>query len=190
VKYITEVKKLTDFKWMNLFSTKSFRKDGSVKEWIFASRKESPIQNKDPDAVVIVPIVETPGGNKLVVIKEYREPIADYEWGFPAGLIDKGMDVESTIKKELKEETGLDLVEIVSISSPVISSAGLSDESVVMAIVKAKGELSQEFLSKSEDIEPFILSVTEVHNILLSTEKIGAKSWGLFYHYSKLGRIE
>jgi len=36
-----------------------------------------------PDAVFIVPILKTPHGQRLVVLKEFRIPLGDYEYFFP-----------------------------------------------------------------------------------------------------------
>ena len=51
--------------------------------------------------------------NKLVIIKEFRVPINKYIYELPAGLVDSSDDdFASTVRRELKEETGLDLVKI------------------------------------------------------------------------------
>ncbi|KKL71366.1 hypothetical protein LCGC14_2095660, partial [marine sediment metagenome] len=92
----------------------------------FVSRKTDPFKDRSPDAVVLVITVDSPEGRRLVVTKEYRVPIGGCEYGFPAGLIDSGMTIEETVKKELKEETGLDLVKIIGKSNTDVSSAGLS----------------------------------------------------------------
>jgi len=34
------------------------------------------------------------------------------QWGFPGGLVDWGETIEAAVRRELKEETGLDLIEI------------------------------------------------------------------------------
>ena len=60
-------------------------KNGVEKVWHKVSRVNQ------TNAVVIVAYKEFTAseGRKLVVTKEFRVPIADYEWGLPAGLIRK-----------------------------------------------------------------------------------------------------
>ena len=155
------------------------------------SRKANPIADAaKADAVMIIPIVKTDQGNRLVVIKEFRIPIWDYEYSFPAGLIDDNEDVIKTIERELKEETGLEVVKINHISMPVYSSAGMSDESNHMVIVEAKGTTKNKVSHPDEDIEVFLMDVTDIKELLASNKKIAAKAWGIFYHYAQLGRIE
>jgi ADP-ribose pyrophosphatase len=206
---ILSTMKMTDFKWVNLFQTVYKNSKGKMCEWIFASRKKDPFENAsaNPDAVVIVATVDTPEGRKVVVTKEYRAPIDDYEYGFPAGLIDPGMTVAQTVDKELQEETGLDVITITDYSNQVFSSAGLSDESVIIVFVEAKGEISSKYQEDTEDIETFLYDIKDVKELLseafvydiYSTEnslaednnkKVGAKSWGVLYHYTKIGKID
>ena len=186
-----KLKKLTDCKWINFFDI-VFQRDGKAERaWHMCSRKENPIaEAKKADAVVIVPIIKTAQGNRLVVTKEFRVPIWDYEYGFPAGLIDGDEDIAETVKRELKEETGLDLVKINQVSRPVYSSAGMSDESCVMVLIEAAGEVSNEWLEEAEDIETLLMDVEQLRAILASESKISAKAWGLFYHYAIIGEIE
>ena len=203
---IISTKKVTDFKWMNLFKVAYKNSKGKFCEWIFASRKEDPYKASGPDAVVIVATVDTPEGRKLVMTKEYRVPLDDYEIGFPAGLIDPGMTVAETVEKELKEETGLDLVKITDYSNQVVSSAGLSDESVIIVFVEAKGEISTEYQEDTEDIETFLYDVEDIRKLLADafvydiyskdnqlssdhSKKVGAKAWGVLYYFSKIGKI-
>jgi ADP-ribose pyrophosphatase len=155
------------------------------------SRKDRPVGSAEKaDAVVIIATIETGEGKKLVVTKEFRVPIWDYEYGFPAGLIDDGEDVEQTVSRELKEETGLELVRIKHISSPVYSSAGLTDESCHMVLVEARGEVSNEWLEDSEDIDVLLLDVLGIEALLASDKKIAAKAWGLLHHYVISGKID
>jgi ADP-ribose pyrophosphatase len=126
------------------------------------------------DAVVIVATIDADGKKKLVVTKEFRVPIWDFEYGFPAGLIDDDEDVETTVARELKEETGLELVRIRHISTPVFSSAGLTDESCHMVLVEARGQTSDKWLDESEDIEVLLLDVEGIRDLLASDKKIRA----------------
>ena len=183
--------KLTDCQWANLYQVRFQRKSETQKSWIMCSRKDKPIASAgQADAVVIVPAIDTDQGRKLVVTKEFRIPIWDYEYGFPAGLIDPGEDVETTIARELKEETGLDLVKIRHISTPVFSSAGLTDESCNMALVDAQGAVSTQWQEQSEDIEVLLMDVDDIGDLLASGNKVAAKAWGLLYHYVQTGTID
>ena len=188
---ILKFEKVTDNKWINLFRIKGQNIRGNIVNWLFASRKEDPLNDKSIDAVVIVPIINTPEGKRLVIIKEYRWSVSDFEYGFPAGLVEGIETVESTAKKELKEETGLDWVKTTHISNAVYSSPGLSDEACVMVFVEAEGEISSKNLESAEDIEAFVVDIDGVNDLLQDpNKKIGAKGWGILYYYSKLGRIE
>ncbi len=184
------LEKLTQCPWANLYRVQHNHKSQTPRSWIMCSRKEQPICDaSQADAVVIVPFIETDSGRKLVVTKEFRVPIWDYEYGFPAGLIDEGESMETAIKRELKEETGLDLVKINHISMPVYSSGGLTDESCVMAMVEASGEVSTEGQEESEDIEVILMDASDVKALLASRHKVSAKAWGIFYHIGQTGEI-
>lgn len=184
------LKKLTDSRWLNLYEATYADKFGRQKHWTVASRKHRPIAEADrADAVVIVPVVETPGGKKLVVTREFRVPIWDYEYGFPAGLIEEEQAIEDAAAEELRQETGLELVEIMHISNPVYSSSGMTDESACMVFVQAQGRVSDEHLEDSERIETLLMDVEDIRRLLGSGKKISAKAWGLFYHYSQTGKI-
>jgi ADP-ribose pyrophosphatase len=176
------IKKLTESKWLNLFEIEYKHKTRRGR-WMMSSRKNSPIKNAAcPDAVVIIPVVKTPQGSRLVITKEFRVPIGDYEYGFPAGIIDPGESVNSAIRRELKEETGLELESIMHTSKPVFSSSGMTDESCIMAIVEASGTVSDSYLTGSEDIEAVLMDVNDIGELLESDKFVAAKAWGILYH--------
>ena len=56
------------------------------------------------DAVVICALHKAQ--NKLVLINQYRVPINKYIYELPAGLVDNNEDIETSVRRELKEETG------------------------------------------------------------------------------------
>ena len=76
--------------------------------------------------------------NKLVITREYRVPLDDYEVGFPAGLVDAGESVEQAVRRELKEETGLNLSRVICTSPPLYPSAGMTDESVIHGLHRVR----------------------------------------------------
>src|SRR3954468_22276291 len=107
---ILHVEKITQEKWINLFAA-TYRHNEHTGQWVFASRKEKPYAPEPADAVVIVPVLRQPGEPaRLVLEKEFRVPVGDYVVGFPAGLLEPGEAVEDCVRRELLEETGLEVV--------------------------------------------------------------------------------
>lgn len=183
--------KLTDQKWLNLFQVQ-YDHDGKSGTWLFASRNGEPKPGPEPtvaNAVVIVPLLKDGRKRKLVTIKEFRIPMGDYEYGFPAGLIDPGEDLVKTVKRELKEETGLKAGRILITSSPVVSSAGLSDEAVQYVFVECTGTPDTSHADGPEDITVDILDLDGVAKLRKSGSKIGAKAWPILLMFEAMGRI-
>jgi ADP-ribose pyrophosphatase len=183
--------KLTRQKWLNLFRRR-FQHNGKEGMWIFASRRAKPYElAKSCDAVVIVPVVVEPGQpNRLMVIKEYRVTLKAYEFTFPAGLLEPDEPIENAIRRELKEETGLELLEIVSISPITYSSSGLSDETAAVAFVKARSVAGgKPDLQDSEIIEVQQLDFEQVSRLCDTHEPINGRSWCILNMYRQLGEI-
>ncbi len=187
---IKSVKKLTDYKHLNLFSINYQDRENCGKKWIFSSRSKylNPLEKNhtNPDAVVIVPfhVLE----KKLVLIKEFRVCLGGYQFGFPAGLVDKGESIETAGKRELYEETGLSVTKILKKSPAVFSSSGMTDESVSLLFVECQGEPTNRFNEASEDIETIMLSQKNAKKILLDkTIKFDVKSWIVLNTFASYG---
>jgi len=177
---IKQARKLTDEKWLNLFDVKYVAKTGEEKSWQMATRQKEPKcmtgRYDQPDAVVIVPFHKAK--DKLVITREYRVPLNDYEYGFPAGLIDEGESVEQATRRELREETGLNLSRLIKMSPPIYSSAGMTDESVAMVYVECEGEPSNTGNTEFELIEVLLISPAEAFQMCSdSTLRFDAKAW-------------
>jgi ADP-ribose pyrophosphatase len=189
-------KKLTDFPWLNLFNSTRILKDGSPVNWIFASRKKKQTKKEKnkPDAVIIIPVIEErspyndaqEGDYYLIMTKEYRIPIQQYEIGFPAGLIEEGDTIEETAHKELLEETGFEIKKIRHISPITYSSAGMTDESVVYVFCEVNGTPGKQNTEKYEDIEVLLLSQYD----LVDFNKLGhfgSKAYAIVHMAKKCG---
>ncbi|HOL32614.1 MAG TPA: NUDIX hydrolase [Anaerohalosphaeraceae bacterium] len=184
------LKQLTQQPWLNLYEASYAAPDGRRHRWLMCSRKQRPIADAAcPDAVVIVPVLPTQQGRRLVLTSEFRIALNDWEYGFPAGLIDPGESIEQTVRRELKEETGLDTACIHHLSMPVYSSAGLTDESCIMALVTAAGVPSTALNAPGEQIRVHLLDVPDIRALLAANKKIAAKAWGLLYHFAACGQI-
>ncbi len=189
---IKGAKKLTNLKWLNMFDVAYVDKNGRNKSWQIATRARQPkcVSGRftEPDAVVIVPFHTSE--NKIVITREYRVPLADYEYGFPAGLVDDGESIEQAVRRELKEETGLNLTRVISTSPPIYSSAGMTDESVVMVYIECNGRPSTAGNTASESIEIDFVSPSQAARLCDNpTLKFDAKAWLVLYNYSKTGHL-
>ena len=175
---INKVKKLTSCKHLNLFSIQYKDRLNKRKEWIFASRSkmQNPLKQNKLDAVVIVPFHTK--SKKLVMIKELRLTLSAYQYGFPAGLIDKGESIKQAGKRELFEDTGLRVTKVLKTSPAIFSSSGLTDESISMLFVKCKGKITNHFNEASEDIKPIMISQKKALKLIKDKKrKFDVKSW-------------
>lgn len=187
------ITKITDQKWLNLYKASWVDKEGKDREWIFVSRHDPSLVNntQDAEAVVIIPILKNIGEqNRLVVTKEWRAPVNDYEHGFPAGLIDTGEKVSEAIKRELFEETGLVLTKIHKISPPVFTSAGVSPGRVCYAFVYCDGEITNKNTEDGEEIEAISYSFEELQQYLQSDACFGSRTWLIIENMLQHGSVE
>ena len=171
---------LTHQKWLNLFDVKYVAKTGDEKSWQLATRHKEPKcvtgRYDQPDAVVIVPFHKAK--DKMVITREYRVPLSDYEYGFPAGLIDDGESIEQATRRELREETGLTVSRFIKMSPPIYSSAGMTDESVTMVYVECEGAPSNTGNTEFELIEVLLITPAEAFRMCSdATLKFDAKAW-------------
>ena len=177
-------------KWVNLFDVAYKDKNGLNRSWQIATRARQPKcvsgQFTEVDAVMMVPFHTSE--KKLVITREYRVPLDDYEVSFPAGLIDAGESVEQAVRRELKEETGLNLSRVILISPPLYPSAGMTDESVAMVYIECDGRPSSAGNTISESIEVDFVSPSQAARLCNNPMlKFDAKAWLVLKNYSKTG---
>lgn len=182
-------------KFLNLYKAAYKNKLGQDKTWIIASRKDEAtlsgqyFNQKDEkvDAVVLVALHEAE--EKLVVIKQFRVPLNDYVYELPAGLIDGEEGIDVAAKRELKEETGLDLVQIYENKSnqKAYFSAGMTEESGALVYCTCTGTISKDGLEDDEDIEALLLTKQEAQALLESDSKMDIKAFLVLQSFAKLG---
>lgn len=190
---IRKLKPLAQTRFLNLYDAEYENKKGMIKHWMIASRKDYDALSaqyfhkgeEKTDAVVIAALHKE--SEKLVLIKQFRLPLNDYIYELPAGLIDPNETPETTLGRELKEETGLELVSLVKAQDKLYLSAGMTDESVCLMYCICTGEVSIDYLEADEDIEPFLVSREDAEKLLQSGEKLDIKTYLLLQSFVKLG---
>lgn len=85
----------------------------SIREWI-----------KHPGASAVVPVFED---GDIMMIKQFRYPLNKVFYEVPAGKIDAGEAPEETAGRELKEEAGIIIRDLISLGD-YHPSIGYSDE--------------------------------------------------------------
>ena len=186
---IIDYQKLTDKKWINLFDITYLDKTGHKKLWQVATRDAVPrcvSGNFDhPDAVLMIPFHRTQ--EKLVLIREYRVPLAGFQYEFPAGLIDAGETIAAASRRELKEETGLDLTRIHHVSPVLYSTAGMTDESLVLVYCDCDGKPSSSDNQGTETIEVVFASAAKAKQLLSDcSQMMDVKTWLALTQFSNV----
>lgn len=190
---VNKITTLADTKYLKLYNAEYTNKNGNERNWTIASRKDEKTINNQIfngleekiDAVIIV--ANHIDEEKLVIIKQFRIPVNGYVYELPAGLIDDGEDFEETVKRELKEETGLDLVNIdyMKTKLKLYISVGMTDESVALVYCNCSGNMSNEHLEDDEDIEVMLVSKKEAEELINSNDKIDIKAFLAIQNFIK-----
>jgi ADP-ribose pyrophosphatase len=177
-------------KFVTLVAVTYEDRKGHTKSWHMVSRGEQPKcitgDYQRPDAVIIVPYHRRQ--KKLVVIKEFRVPVGDFQYGFPAGLLDAGEDIATAAGRELHEETGLTLVRVYRHSPAIFSSAGITDEAIAMVFAEVDGTPGTSRNEDSEDIDVLLMDHDAVRDLLQRSDIVfGARAWLVMDAFVRMG---
>ena len=136
-----------------------------------------------------VGIVAITDDNKVVLVKQFRKPIEKPIFEIPAGKLEKNESPKECAERELKEETGLDLLDVnndYTIEKTYLSP-GMTDESIALVFCTCDGELNKDGLEDDEDIEAILVSKEEARKILKSKEKMDVKAFLMLQNFVLLG---
>ncbi len=183
---IKKIIKCEEGKYITRYDLTYVLKDGSEKVYEMISRDNNirdfaALHDRDADAVVL--IMHSPDGGKVLLNREFRLAPGEWVYNFPAGLIDPGESPEQAAERELREETGLRLVEITDHIGESYSAVGFSNEKNVCVVGVADGEI-RESDSEVEEIEAAWYSKEEVKK-LLGTCRFAARTQAYCYLWSK-----
>lgn len=165
-------KTLKEGAFLNLYLANYTNSEGETKEYEILTRRKAATPDElftqKPDAVTIITF--SPDNEKILLQKEFRLTINDWVWSFPAGLIDNDEDPIESAKRELWEETGLTLTDVIRVLPPCFTSVGATNEMIVPVYCHAEGTFAKS-TSAMEEIEARWFTKQEIRQLLKETEE-------------------
>ena len=170
---IRNIQQKTRNRFLNYYELEAVHRDGSVSPYYMASRakdvsllKAVTHENK-PDGVILYGVYGEQK-DKVVLIRQYRYPLGDYVYEFPAGLVEEGEEMGAAGIREMYEETGLTFtpVDAGSYSRPFFTTIGMTDESCGTVFGYCSGEPTSVHEEASEEIQVILADRAEARRIL------------------------
>lgn len=171
---VKNIKKQTKNRFLNLYELEVEYRDGKISPYFLASRSEETSDLKittgknTPDGVAIYGIYGEMK-DKVALVRQFRYPINDYIYEFPAGLVEKDEDATDAAVREMYEETGLILTPIECeerYTRPFFTTIGMTDESCATVYGYLSGEPTNLHQEASEDIQVILADREECKRIL------------------------
>ena len=179
------IRKIHEGRFITRYDVEYVTSEGTPKTYEIISRNRNirtleELQNRKPDSVVM--ILTDENNERILVSREYRMAMAQWIYNFPAGLIDPGETPEQSAERELREETGLQLVRINDILDNSYSAIGFSNERNICVFGIAAGTFSKS-TSDAEEIIPGWYTKEEM-KALLRTEAFAARTQAYCYAWA------
>lgn len=170
---IGEIRRQTNNRFLNLYELEAIHRDGRSSPYYVASRAEevaalkAVTRRNTPDGVILYGVYGEKK-DRLVLIRQYRFPLGDYVYEFPAGLVEPGEDMLAAGIREMYEETGLHFapVDAGSYSRPFFTTVGMTDESCGTVFGYCSGSPTSCHEEASEEIQVILADRAECRRIL------------------------
>ena len=191
-KRITKIIQETHHRFLNLFCMDVRHRNGEASEYYVASRAKSVTDLKavthrnEPDGVSIYSVYGEQK-DRVVLVRQYRYPLGDYVYEFPAGLVEPGEAMTDAAVREFHEETGLHLKVVLAddmYTKPRFTTVGMTDEACGMVYGYASGVPDNRFEESSEDIQVVLADKKEVCRIL-KEENVAMMCAYMLLHFLK-----
>lgn len=171
---IKAIKQCTDSRFLNYYELSAERRNGNVYPYYMSSRAKNSrdlkinTRSNIPDGVIIYSLYGEKQ-DRIVLVKQFRYPIDDYIYEFPAGLVETGEDMKEAAVREMYEETGLTLTPLDvpdGYTRPCFTTIGMTDESCGTIFGYASGAPTNSHQEASEDIQIVLADRAECRRIL------------------------
>jgi len=187
---VKQVTKQTDNRFLNLYEFEAERRNGKVAPYFVASRVSDiqdlkAVSHKQHSDGVIIYAVYGEQRDKVVLIRQFRYPINDYIYEFPAGLVEEGEDMFDAGIREIFEETGLTFIPKKvnsAYSKPFFTTVGMTDEACGTVYGYCSGTPSNSHQEDSEDIQ-IVLADREECKRILKEENVAIMCAYMLMHF-------
>ena len=183
------VEKVAGWQYLSRYDVKYETPEGGEKIYEMFSRDpgiDSPEKLLHPRVDAVMIIMTDEPGEHMLLIREFRLELGREIFGLPAGLIDPGETPEEAARRELKEETGLDITGIRRVLPPAYSAVGLSNEQCVCVFGTAAGEIAP-CKETGEEITARWYSKAELRDMLERGETFGSWAQACSYMWAAAG---
>ena len=170
---IQNIQQKTHNRFLNYYELEAVHRDGSISPYYMTSRAKDASQLKAvthqnrPDGVILYGVYGEEQ-DRVVLIRQYRYPLGDYVYEFPAGLVEEGEEMGAAGVREMYEETGLTFtpVDAGCYSRPFFTTVGMTDESCGMVFGYCSGTPTSIHEEASEEIQVILADRGEAKRIL------------------------
>ena len=170
---MSSVKKITKKvgnRYLNYYELEAEFRDGSTAPYYMASRNGNPEtlkaadHNHRADGVIVYGVCGE-NRDRVALVRQFRYPVGDYIYEFPAGLVEPEEDFLDAGVREMYEETGL-LLTPAGTARPFFTTCGMTDECCATVFGYCDGEPTNVHQESSEDIQVILADRAECRRIL------------------------
>lgn len=165
---LKKIVKVNKGKYLNKYELTYENNLGKMKVYEMVSRNNI-ISEKDIGSRVSAVVIIAFCKGRLLLLKEFRMALNSRVYNFVSGLIEKGETVEDAVKRELREETGMEVIKIYDVLPAAYGANGITDEKNVTVFCEADGCFLP-CTSPNEEITPCLFTKEEVKEKMRSGE--------------------
>lgn len=123
---------------------------------------------------------------QVLMVKQYRHPIAETILELPGGFVDENEDPALAMKRELKEETGYDFPNVILVGK-VAANPGVLNNYTYLFLAQEGVKTGEQELDKNEELTPELISLEELKLLFLENKIVQSLHVScIFYALKKL----